>query len=420
MVLTGTLVTPSGYHRSWRALIAAKYSGAHVNISNYSPGETDADPAFLAKFPPSTVPVYEGSDGTCLFDANAIAFFLGTDQLRGGKKEHLVTQWVNFADNSILPSVATWVYPCLGVTQYNKQNTDKAKSNLRSVLSYLNNFLRNVTFLVDDRISQADITVFTALHPLLTHVLDEAGRKPYPHLIRWYTTVANQPEVLEVVGQMQFCVKEAQFDAKKYAELHSKDNKSKQKPVEKKSAKPKARKESESKAANAEEEDDEPKPVQSKNPFASLPDGGFDIDAFKKVYSNEPIEEVAIPHFWEHFDPATHSIWYCEYSFPEDLGMIFMSCNLINGMFQRLEKMAKYAFGSMCIFGEDKNSTISGIWFWRGTDLAFELHPDLQIDYESYKWRKLDPSAEETKSLVHDYFLQKFTDKRFNQGKIFK
>ncbi|CAH8449943.1 unnamed protein product [Dicrocoelium dendriticum] len=417
MTVIGTLITPPGYHRSWRALIAAKYSGVSVNVKNFIPGVTDAGADFLIKFPSATVPVFEGHDGTCLFDANAIAFFLGTDELRGGKNEHLVTQWVNFADNGILPAVATWVYPCLGVTQYNKQNTEKAKTNLRSVMAYLNNIFRHTTFLVGDRLSQADITVFTVFHPLFTYVLDEQNRKPYPHLVRWFMTVANQPNVIQVVGEVNLCVKEAHFDAQKYAELHPKQDAKKSKHEEKTQKQTKVEKTE--KPLDEMEDEEEPKP-KSNNPFASLPEGTFDLEAFKRIYSNEDIETVAIPYFWSHFDPATYSLWYCEYKYPEDLGMIFMSCNLISGMFQRLEKMLKFGFASMCIFGEAKNSTISGVWCWRGTGLAFELHPDLQVDYESYSWRKLDPDAEETKTLVHDYFLQKFSDKPFNQGKIFK
>nr|CAX71930.1 eukaryotic translation elongation factor 1 gamma [Schistosoma japonicum] len=221
-MVSGTLYTPEGYHRSWRAQIAAQFSGATLNIVNFVPGVTDSDKSFLDKFPPATVPVFEANDGTCLFDVNAIAYFLGTDQLRGWKNTHLVTQWVNYADNSILPSVATWVYPCLGITQFNKQNTEKAKTCIASVLKFLNEQLSKITFLVGDRLSQADITVFTALHLLFTHVYEEKDRKPYPHVVRWYTTIANQPEVLKVVGPSSFCIKAAQFDAKKYAELHKK------------------------------------------------------------------------------------------------------------------------------------------------------------------------------------------------------
>ena len=100
-----------------------------------------------------------------------------------------------------------------------------------------------------------------------------------------------------------------------------------------------------------------------------------------------------------------------------------MSCNLIGGMFQRLEKLRKYAFASVCLFGENNNSTISGIWVWRGKDLVFELSEDWQIDYSSYEWKKLDSDAQETKDLVNQYFCWTGTDKdgrKFNQGKIYK
>ena len=61
----------------------------------------------------------------------------------------------------------------------------------------------------------------------------------------------------------------------------------------------------------------------------------------------------------------------------------------MGGMYQRLEKLRKNAFASMALFGENNNSTISGIWVWKGHDLAFELSPDWQIDYNSYEWKKL-------------------------------
>lgn len=47
---------------------------------------------------------------------------------------------------------------------------------------------------------------------------------------------------------------------------------------------------------------------------------------------------------------------------------------LISGMFQRIDKMRKNAFGSMCIFGEDNKSQLEGIWVWKGTELAFEVN----------------------------------------------
>ena len=148
---------------------------------------------------------------------------------------------------------------------------------------------------------------------------------------------------------------------------------------------------------------------------------GFILDDFKRKYSNCPVEE-AIPYFWEKFDPSTHSIWFCEYKYNDELGLTFMSGNLISGMFQRIEGMRKIAFSSMCLFGENHKSIIAGIWVWKGQDLAFTSNPDWQVDYEYYDWKKMDPSDEETKKMVELFFKQegKYKDKEVADGRIFK
>lgn len=55
------------------------------------------------------------------------------------------------------------------------------------------------------------------------------------------------------------------------------------------------------------------------------------MDEFKRKYSNEDTLTVAIPHFWEHFDPEGYSIWYSQYKYNDELTLAFMSCNLISG-----------------------------------------------------------------------------------------
>jgi len=42
-------------------------------------------------------------------------------------------------------------------------------------------------------------------------------------------------------------------------------------------------------------------------------------------------------------------------------------------MYQRLDSLRKGAFASCCIFGEDNDNTISGVWVWRGQDLVFTV-----------------------------------------------
>lgn len=83
---------------------------------------------------------------------------------------------------------------------------------------------------------------------------------------------------------------------------------------------------------------------KAKDPFAHLPKSTFVLDEFKRKYSNEDTLTVALPYFWEHFDKDGWSLWYAEYRFPEELTQTFMSCNLITGMFQRLDKLRKNAF----------------------------------------------------------------------------
>jgi elongation factor 1-gamma len=82
---------------------------------------------------------------------------------------------------------------------------------------------------------------------------------------------------------------------------------------------------------------------------------------------------VSLPYFWEKLDKDHWSIWLGEYKYNNELSKVFMSCNLITGMFQRIEKLKKNAFASVCLFGTDNDSTISGIWVFRGHQLAFEV-----------------------------------------------
>jgi elongation factor 1-gamma len=150
---------------------------------------------------------------------------------------------------------------------------------------------------------------------------------------------------------------------------------------EKKSAKQEekpAKKEKENMKKEEADVDDETDDVyanepKQKDPFADMPKTTFNMDEFKRVYSNEDTAGKAIPYFWTNFDNEHCSIWFCEYKYSDELTQVFKTCNLISGFYQRLDKLRKNAFGSMCVFGEDNNNTIAGIWVWRGHELAFEV-----------------------------------------------
>ncbi|OWK50154.1 Elongation factor 1-gamma [Lonchura striata] len=165
MAVSGTLYTYPENWRAFKALIAAQYSGARLRVLSAPPlfrfGHTNRSPQFLQKFPLGKVPAFEGDDGFCVFESNAIAYYVSTEELRGSTPEAAaaVLQWVNFADSDVVPPASTWVFPTLGILHYNKQATEVAKEEVRRVLGVLDGHLRTRTFLVGERVSLADISL---------------------------------------------------------------------------------------------------------------------------------------------------------------------------------------------------------------------------------------------------------------------
>merc|ERR1712212_12419 len=318
----GTLFTYPDNFRAQKAEIAARYSGAKLTVSkDFKFGETNKSAAFLNKFPLGKVPAFEGSDGTLLTESNAIAYYVANDELRGGSDPVLraqVVQWMCMADNEILPASCTWVFPTLGIMQFNKNATDRAKEDIKSALKTLNDHLLTRTFLVGERLTLADIAVACTMLSLYKQVLDPAFRKPFVNVTRWFTTVINQPNSKAVLGDVVLCTKMAEFDAKKFAEFSGKGDK-KEKPAKEK--KPAQEKKPAEKKEKKPKEDDEgdidlaPAEPKQKDPFADMPKGTFDLEEWKRFYSNN--EEESVKWFWEHFDHENYSIWRGDYKYNE-------------------------------------------------------------------------------------------------------
>ena len=420
--MPGKLYTYPNNFKAYKIQVAAQYSGYNLELPKYTAGETNKSSEFLEKFPLGKVPAFE-DDGFCLFETNAIAYYVGNNSTRGGDRESEVLQWIGVADNDLLPSACTWVYPTLGILQYNKQATEKAKEQVKSVLSLMNNHLLTRTFLVGERVTQADISMACNLLMLFVNVLEPNFREPYGNVNRWFLTVINQPQFKSVIGEVKLCDKMAQFDAKKYNEISGKGGK-KEAAAKKKDEK-KAQPKKETAKPDAGDQPPAPKPESSKNPWAECPKPSMDMDEWKRCYSNNPID-VYWPYFLENFKKEDYSIWIMDYKYNDELTISFMAANLINGMYQRLEKLRKHAFGCTLLIGENNDLKITGVWFWLGHELAFELSEDWKIDYEHYSWKKLDFEEEETKKIVRAYFDddedagQAYFNKRIREHKVYK
>merc|ERR1712168_795440 len=281
-MVSGTLYTYPGNFRAEKVLAVAKFANADVKVDDkFVFGETNKSDAFLKKFPLGKVPAFEGSDGTCLFESDAIAYYVANKQLRGGDSclaQAQVAQFVSFAQNEVLPAACTWVFPTMGIMQFNKTSTERAKEDVKKAMEALDKVLLTKTFLVGERITLADISVAYALKMLFENVLDAAFRKPFGNVVRWYTTIMNQPQVIAVSGQPKLAEKMAQFDAKKYAEMSGKGDIAKKESAKKKDQPKKEQpKKKEEPKKKAEPEDDEamPAPPKAKDPFAEMPAGSW-------------------------------------------------------------------------------------------------------------------------------------------------
>jgi len=404
--MPGTLYTYENNFRAQKALIAAQYSGFKVECGKFVAGQTDKSDAFLSKFPMGKVPAFS-DDKVALNEPNAIAYYVGNEATRGGSNEAQVLNWVSFADNVLEPAACTWVYPTLGMYQYNKQNTEKAKEDVKKAMGVMNTHLMTKTFLVGERISQADISVACTMVMLYQHVMDASFRAPFANVNRWFTTLVNQAEFKKVLGEVKMCTKSAQFDSKKYNEIFGKGKKDAAPKKNEKKAKGKGAGDNKPKIVTAaEREAAAPAPAKKTDPWENAPKATMDMDAWKRCFSNEKDNAAMLKYFHENFPSDNYSVWRGRYLYNEELTLDFLANNLIKGMFQRLEKLRKHAFGCVCLLKTPEGKfEIDGLWIWRGHDLAFTLSQDWQIDYETYKWDKLDYNDEAVKQMINTVWV---------------
>jgi len=408
-----------------KVLIAAKYVGVDIETPAFNMDVDNKTPEFLAKFPVGKVPALETPEGG-LFESNAIARYvarLGHNNLYGKSafEAGQVEQWIEFITHELdLPAMA-WLYPIFGFIPNNPQATAKAQQDIKKVLQILDHHLLNHTYLVGNHVSLADIIASAHLLSLFTTVLDKEFRKPFVNVVRWFVTLVNQPNFHAVLGDVHL-VDVAQVAKKEEKPKPKKEEKPKAepKPKEEKPKKVEKPKEVEEEEEEEDYKDEEPK---GKNPLDLLPKSNFVLDEWKRVYSNQETRPQALPWFWEHFDKEGYSIYFSDYKYNNELTKVFLTNNLIGGFFQRLEKLHKYAFGSMVVLGEEPQLTLQGVWVFRGPEVPAEM--TTCDDYEVYNWTRFNSEDPSQKKLLEDYFAWDSSDEfggrgAFLSGKAYK
>lgn len=358
-------------------------------------GTTNRTSPFLAKFPLGKVPALETEDGRTLYESNAIAYYAAAHktELVGGDafESALIQQYCAVADNEVVRTLSPWIYPLLGYTSFDAAAVRVAAEEAHKVFAVLDRILAPRTFLVGEQVTLADIVMFCSVLPAYQVVLDAKERAKYVNLTRWFVTLANQSEFLAVLGEVRLC------------------DKAMTEPV------PKA-----APAVAATEEEAPMAAPKPKNPLDLLPPTTFNLEDWKRFYSNNDTRPTAIDYFWNNFDRTGFSIWWVNYKYNDELAKIFMTCNLVTGLFARMDHMRKYAFGSFLIFGEDDRNEISGAMVIRGQ----EIPPEIRAigDYDSYTWTRMNLDDAAERELFNDYLAWDgaLGGKTVNQGKAYK
>jgi len=423
----GTLWPAAGGSHAKANIIraVAAYNGFTLDDpESYTHYVDNYKPEFLAKFPHGKIPAFEGKDGFHLFEGIVITRYIaglnpntglfGKDQ----KDAALIDQWVHLVDSEIADNVSLIYRLTTGkIIPYSKTFHTTLTETCQRAAATLDKHLATRTFFVGERITLADIVVAGYIQRVVSLIFDAPIRAKYPHLMRHMETVVNQPKLKENFGEIVYTDKPLQYVPP---------------PKEKKEPKPAApppapKAENKPKAKAEEDDDDDDEPLvpaepKVKNPLDDLPKSTFNLEDWKRAYSNKETRGPggALEWFYSNFDSEGFSIWRVDFKYNEELTLVFMSSNQIGGFFNRLEASRKYLFGSMGVLGEHNNSVITGTFILRGQDVKAVV--DVAPDWDSYEFTRIDLADEAQKAYFEAALAWDLErdGKKWADGKNFK
>ncbi|KAG8857818.1 hypothetical protein FRB96_005537 [Tulasnella sp. 330] len=418
----GTLWAYPGQHGATKVRAVAAFGDVEITIGEpYEHHVTNKTPEFLKKFPVGKVPAFETAEGLHIFETIAIAAYVAGLSKNAGLLSHslvgkaLVDQWIAFVALEVSAPAYALFHMLHHAVPYNRVADTHYRVKLATNIDILEKHLNTQTFFVGHRITLADISIAVDLKSLFGSLADAQFRAKIPNLVRFYNTVANHPKLKPIFGETVFIEKGMQYTAP------AKPEKEKA-PVA--AAPPKEKAAPKPKPADDDDDDDaltaeEPK---AKNPLDLLPKSEFNLEDWKRSYSNLDTRGAggSIEWFYHKFDKDGFSVWRCDFKYPEELTQVFMSSNLITGFFNRLEGSRKYLFGSVGVLGENNNSLVSGVFICRGKDIkpVVEVAPD----HDSYNYKEINFEHKADKEFFEAALAWdlEIDGKKWADGKAFK
>lgn len=388
--------------------------GKKIDFEEIKLEEKDKRNSLINKIPTTTFPFLETEKGN-ISQSNAIIKYLCEKykpELLGENifEKCKIIQWIEFANNEIFKCNKNIIYPIFGWNNLNKEDYNKDNNKIKEYLKIIEKELENKEYIIGNKISIADIKLFSSLRYLMILYLPEQMRnKLYPKINKWYEKIMNTSEAINAYGRTILCkniIKPYNGIINKNIEKidnnQKKDKKDKKENIQK------------NKEIKKEKEPYIPsilelpryniKPIEN-NILDLLPESKFDLDKFKIEFLKNNNKKNGMKYFWKNYDPDGYSLWFIEYN--NDINeciTLFRTCIIKGNILEQLKYFKKYCFGVLGVYGNDSDYKIKGCLLWRGNEIPEEIK---NIDcYNKLNIRKLDYNQKKDQQLVHDYWTK--------------
>ena len=371
----------------------------NIPFENIDLTEKESNKKYTSQTPTLTFPFLSTENGN-ISQTNSVLYYLALkykiDLLGNNSFENAkINQWIEFANCEINNCLKNIIYPIFGWNEYDKDLSNKDNNKLNEYLIKIENELKNKDYIVNNKLTFADIVLFRYLRFfMMLHFPEGKRNNLIPNITRWFNNIMNTKECIKAYGKTILCKTPVKPFINKI-NINKEKNKGNNINNNKKNEK-------EQKSNN---NNNETKTKKEINPLDALPPSKFILEDFKRSFLNNKNKSEAIKNFWESFDPEGYSFWWMEYQNPPSEGKIlFRTSNAKNFFLQKLDSFRKYCFAVHGVYGVEGDYKIRGVWMWRGKEIPKEIKENDYYDYMTI--RNLDPNSKEDVELINDYWTK--------------
>ena len=420
--------------------------GIELPLEDIKLEEKEKRNTFDQKTPTKTFPFLETKEGN-ISQSDAIIYYLCQKykpELLGQNafEKAKIMQWTEFSNCEISRCNRSIIYPIFGWDELNKDDYNRDNNKIKEYLKCIEKELEKNEFIIGNKITLADISLFAKTRFLMMfHLPEQMRNKLFPKLNKWFENLMNTKEAMKAYGRTVLCktpmkpfagkINKNKPEKENKENKENKEEKDKNKEKEKdKNKNKKDKKEKKDKQKDKKENEQKEKPKQEKkekekepyipgllevprfnikeienNPLDSLPPSKFDLSKFKEEFINSKDKATSLNNFWTNFDQEGYSLWYIEYNnSPNECVTLFRTCVIKGDILEQLKYFKKYCFGVLGAYGGNGAYKIKGCLLWRGKDIPEEIKAINCFNKMSF--RKLDCNEEKDKELVKEYWTK--------------